>query len=106
MRRKQPHILYQLLLQRLTYFTSTDALLESEWVPKLVKEHMNQGSKEREGKLQEMGYVRRLLRNKTRIWTGVRKCKQQGENDSKITLINAVKGQQSIAHAQPTTRKP
>ena len=67
------HILYQLLLQRLTYFTSTDAPVESEWVPKLVKEHRNQGRKEREGKLQEKGYVGRPLRNKTRIWTGVSK---------------------------------
>jgi hypothetical protein len=73
MRQKEPDILYQLLLQRLTYFTSTDPPLESEWVPKLVKEHRNRGRKEREGKLHETGYVRRPLRNKTRIWTGVSK---------------------------------
>jgi hypothetical protein len=67
MRQKEPDILYQLLLQRLAYLTSTDAPLESERVRKPVKEHRNQGRKEREGKLQEAVYVRRPLRNKTRI---------------------------------------
>lgn len=73
MPQKEPDILYQLLLQRLAYFTSTDAPLESERVRKPVKEHRNQDWKEREGKLQKKGYVRRPLRNKTRIWTGVDK---------------------------------
>jgi hypothetical protein len=73
MRPKEPDILYQLLLQRLAYFTSIDAPLEPEWVRKPIKEHRNQGRKEREGKLQEKGYVRRPLRNKTRIWMGVNK---------------------------------